>query len=191
MSVLPLGDYDCNNDRKHPPPSAGVFDAPNVTVSINRLWVPHIAGLLYELTDENVWLGTDAERENAVSEVQKLLALLGAPNPTGETPVAEIGEIRAFILQQPPSGWLAFGQTVSGIDYPDLFNVAPNHWKTGNDILLPNLFSRLLAGGGPNVVGRNAFIIQEDDADLSVQSTTGPAGAIPMMRVNFFIYAGV
>lgn len=78
MPALPLGDYDDNNDQKHPPPVAGVFDTPNVTVTLNRKWVSHVAGLLTELADEGIWLGTDTERENAVSEVEKLLAALGS-----------------------------------------------------------------------------------------------------------------
>jgi len=78
MPARPLGDYDGNNDVKRARPAAGIFDAPTVTVSINRQWASHVAGLLHELTDENVWLGDETEQEDAAAEIIKLLAALGS-----------------------------------------------------------------------------------------------------------------
>lgn len=73
----PLGDYDFNEAQKRPAPTPGISDPDVRTVSINVHWVPHVAGLLLDLADEDVWLGTQTEKENAVNEVTKLLVALG------------------------------------------------------------------------------------------------------------------
>jgi hypothetical protein len=77
-----LGDYDFNNDQKRPVPVPGVLDSPTYTISINEDWLPHIAGAIENLADEDVWLGTPTEREDAVSEIIKLLAAI-APYDDG------------------------------------------------------------------------------------------------------------
>lgn len=84
MPAPRLGDYDPLGTWKYPPPSAGITDAPNVTVTIACAWVPHIAGVLESLLDD-VWLGTDEEILLAENAIRKLLVQLQCV-PLPETP---------------------------------------------------------------------------------------------------------
>lgn len=61
-----------------------------------------------------------------------------------------IGQIAAFVRQvAKPVGWLVMaGQTLSGDDYPQLFNVLPTSWKSGSDFTLPNMAYSTVVGSG-------------------------------------------
>lgn len=61
------------------------------------------------------------------------------------------GDIRSSIRSTAESGWLKLdGSTVSGANtaHPDLWAVAPAAWKSGTDLVLPNMSDRVLQGGG-------------------------------------------
>lgn len=72
------GDFPCDDPRSSPVPvpGAGVFDSPAVPLCINTEWCGHLDGLLGRLLLPDAWIGTEAEIEAAIQEVQKLLVAL-------------------------------------------------------------------------------------------------------------------
>jgi hypothetical protein len=50
-----------------------VFDAPAVTISVNRLWLPFLTGGLFPYTDPDLWQGSSDDQFDASQEVMKLL----------------------------------------------------------------------------------------------------------------------
>jgi len=82
--------------------------------------------------------------------------------PTVST--VEIGEIRHFMRQSLPDGWLLCdGSTVLVADYPALAAVLPASLVSGDDITLPNLVERVLHGAATagNVGGANSATLQD------------------------------
>lgn len=86
-----------------PVPVAGILDPPCCCVGINYEWIPFIAGMLDRLGYGDAWNDTEANRDRAYQEVQKLQALFGgdetlcncgqvstAPNVTNITTVYDI-----------------------------------------------------------------------------------------------------
>lgn len=59
-------------------PEPGIFDDPNVTVSINSQWLSYIDGAIGKLLRDGVWLGDDDEVAAAHEEISKLLIQFGA-----------------------------------------------------------------------------------------------------------------
>lgn len=121
-----------------------------------------------------------------------LLAALDTVREVEIDDMPEVGEIRAFVVDLPPSGWLQMvGQTVSGVDYPELYNVCPDTMKSGVDIIMPHMGNRALIGATSAPVVTDALfnaalgdtaevVIGEPDEEYSAAFT----------GVNFFIYAG-
>jgi hypothetical protein len=75
------------------PPSAGVFDSPYQILKINAQWASHLDGVLGRLVYEDAWIGTQAEKDAAIQEVQKLLVAL--------TEGVDVDEFYPSILQVP------------------------------------------------------------------------------------------
>jgi len=65
------------------------------------------------------------------------------------------GTIRATIKSTADPGWLLFNQTIVGGQtlYPSLWAAIPAAWKSGADIVLPNLADKLLGGAGTIALG--------------------------------------
>jgi len=62
---------------------------------------------------------------------------------------AYVGEIRPFVLDVLPPGWLPLdGSTISAAAYVDLAAVVPVLWLSGSDIVLPDMVLRGLIGAG-------------------------------------------
>lgn len=66
--------------RPTPIPVSGVFDSPNVCVTINEHWVSHILGVLEALDQPDTWLGTDEEIFLARQQVRELALALRQGN---------------------------------------------------------------------------------------------------------------
>ena len=69
--------------------------------------------------------------------------------------VPPAGTIRTTIATVADAGWLLFNQTAVGAQtlYPALWAVAPAAWKSGSDLLLPNLTDKVLGGAGTITLG--------------------------------------
>lgn len=66
------------------------------------------------------------------------------------------GTVVATVKATADSGWLLLdGSTVTGAQssYPALWNVAPNAWKSGSNLVLPNMADRVLSGSGVTALG--------------------------------------
>lgn len=65
------------------------------------------------------------------------------------------GSIRPTINGSADTGWALFNQTLVGAQtaYPVLWGKAPAGWKSGADLVLPNLADRMLEGVGVTAVG--------------------------------------
>lgn len=50
-----------------------------------------------------------------------------------------LGQVGMFLVEAAPTGWIAFGATYAGNDYPELYNVLPDDYKSGTDIVLPSV----------------------------------------------------
>src|SRR5262245_21559660 len=95
------------------------------------------------------------------ADVQRLAEALDAILCTG---VWHTGDIKNTIAPTAPPGWLMLdgstitdGQTV----YPDLWAVAPATWKSGANLVLPNMSNRVQMGGGTigSVGGANSKVL--------------------------------
>lgn len=64
-----------------PVPSAGIFDYPLVSRSINAHWAGMIDGQLSRLLSEDVWSGTDEQKAAAVQAIQQFLVSLSQESP--------------------------------------------------------------------------------------------------------------
>lgn len=126
-----------------PVPSAGVFDSPLRFIPVNVQWIGHIDGLLQRLLSEDAWLGTDAEVEFAIQEVNRLLARL-------DKPMYIVGEIRAFGMETLPPGWLKCdGAAVSRTEQAALFSAIGTAFGEGDGettFNLPDLIQRAAVG---------------------------------------------
>lgn len=72
-------------------PAAGVFDAPAVSITINRLWLPFLTGALVPYTLPDMWQGDSTDQFQAAQEVEKLLqAFASAAIPEDGVIVNEI-----------------------------------------------------------------------------------------------------
>lgn len=76
---------------------------------------------------------------------------LYVPDPGTGTPATggvDVGDIKASIRSTPPSGWLAFGQSIAGAQttYAALWAVVPTAWKSGTTLILPDMKQRFLVG---------------------------------------------
>lgn len=85
----------------------------------------------------------------------------GIPGPQGPGPI--IGEIRMTILTTVPTGWLLMnGQTIvnAATAYPTLWAAAPTAWKSGSNLILPDVTRRHLVGAisAPGAVGGSDII---------------------------------
>ena len=66
------------------------------------------------------------------------------------------GTVVATVSASADSGWLLLdGSTVTGAQssYPALWAVAPNTWKSGSNLVLPNMADRVLSGSGATTLG--------------------------------------
>lgn len=58
-------------------PDPGIFDEPNVIVSINSQWLSYIDGAIGKLLFDGIWAGDDDEVFAARDEISKLLSIFG------------------------------------------------------------------------------------------------------------------
>jgi hypothetical protein len=65
------------------------------------------------------------------------------------------GTIRATVAASADDGWVLDNQTVVGAEssYPALWAVAPASWKSGSDLVIPNLADIVLSGAGTTTLG--------------------------------------
>jgi microcystin-dependent protein len=65
------------------------------------------------------------------------------------------GTIRTTLAATADPGWLLDNQTVVGAQssYPALWAVAPASWKSGSDLVIPNLADIVLSGAGTTTLG--------------------------------------
>lgn len=65
------------------------------------------------------------------------------------------GTVRQTVATSADPGWLLFNQTAVGAQtlYPALWAVAPAAWKSGADLVLPNLADTVIAGAGATAIG--------------------------------------
>jgi len=61
------------------PPIPGIYDAPHKYICMNSEWASIIAGVIYRLTYHEVWDGDFDEREDAIEEIERLLADMANP----------------------------------------------------------------------------------------------------------------
>jgi len=108
-----------------------------------NLW-KYVTGALLELTRSHNWeLFGDAAPDQMAEYFESILG-----NYLNSM-CAYIGEIRPFILDTLPDGWLSLdGSSVPQSDYPQLTAVAPSSWLVGSDIELPDMIGRALIGAG-------------------------------------------
>lgn len=64
---------------KRVPPSVGIYDTPHKYICMNAEWASIIAGMIYRLTYHEVWEGDVDEREDAIEEIERLLADMANP----------------------------------------------------------------------------------------------------------------
>lgn len=101
---------------------------------------------------------------------------VGPPGPQGPPGAAGegfTGEIRAVIFTTPPAGWLMLlGQTIANGQtlWPNLWAICPASWRSGTNLVLPNLGDRVLMGAtAGNIVGTLG----------GANTRTIPVGALP------------
>jgi microcystin-dependent protein len=65
------------------------------------------------------------------------------------------GTISATISPSAPTGWLFHNQTVIGAEssYPALWAVAPAGWKSGSNLVIPNMADRFMIQAGTTALG--------------------------------------
>lgn len=66
------------------------------------------------------------------------------------------GTVVATVSASADAGWLLLdGSTVTGAEasYPALWTVAPNTWKSGSNLVLPDMADRVLSGSGATALG--------------------------------------
>lgn len=79
-----------------PIPSENIFSDPLARVGINRLWVPHILGVLSALDQPDAWNGTETEIFAARQQVRDLmLALMSIEAPVWRLGVSGQSELGA------------------------------------------------------------------------------------------------
>lgn len=108
----------------------------------------------------------------------------------GDMPI--VGEIRPFLLQFPPEGWLEFGESYPTVDYPELANALPAALISGNNIVLPDMTGTVLAGrpdGNINTFFEPA-LGQVEQLILTKPPATGTGSLLLSFGVNWFVYAG-
>lgn len=73
---IPAARYFVPFDGYVPIPTAGIFDTPAVCVQINEIWAGYVYGAVYALYQPDLWDGSEAESDAALTEVRKLLDTL-------------------------------------------------------------------------------------------------------------------
>jgi microcystin-dependent protein len=96
-------------------------------------------------TDAEEWLKTVAEANIAAGAVTLSKLATAVQNL-----LVPAGTIRATVKTTADDGWLLFNQTVVGAQsaYPALWAVAPAGWKSGSDLVLPNVDDSVLMDAG-------------------------------------------
>lgn len=92
---------------------------------------------------------------------------------------ATIGEVKAFMRDDLPDGWLPFdGSQHLGADYPELYDVLPDTLKPpvpGTTFLLPDLSARSLVGAG-SIAGANVPLgVRIGQSTVTLNETQIPA----------------
>lgn len=98
------------------------------------------------------------------SEYQNILSMIEQAEYELMTSFA-IGQIIPSIadLSSDENLLMMNGQTISGLDYVDLFNVVPNSWKSGIDITLPDMSQTGVFGENGDIgdiIGENSVQLQ-------------------------------
>jgi hypothetical protein len=65
-----------------PIPEDGIFDEPDLTVTINQQWLSILDGQIGKLLQDGIWIGDDDETFDANQEVYKLLDAIAFHPPT-------------------------------------------------------------------------------------------------------------
>jgi microcystin-dependent protein len=78
------------------------------------------------------------------------------------------GTIRTTLAASADPGWLLDNQTVVGAQstYPALWAVAPASWKSGSDLVIPNLADIVLSGAGTTTLGAIGGLAAGDNVTL-------------------------
>lgn len=88
------------------PPTAGIFDEPQMSVCFNVEWAAHIDGVLSRLLWTDAWAGTPETQQWAVAQMTSLLVSMMARNPCGgdcmseccDDIVEQLEEIKALLI---------------------------------------------------------------------------------------------
>lgn len=132
-------------------PDTAWNDTPLLCLQVNDQWVSHVLGVMEALAQRETWLGTDSEVDNALNNVDQIIAAL---MEACDTPVTDfiVGEIRSFGFTALPTGWLACdGSAINRTTYADLFAAIGTAYGVGNGSTtfnLPNAPGRVPVGVG-------------------------------------------
>lgn len=139
-------------------------DTPTWCLRVNDEWGAHVLGVLEALAQRNTWLGTEAEIDAAIDNVDRLIESF-ATAVCSEGDVFIIGEIRHFAVESAiPSGWqICHGQAISRTTFADLFAVIGDVYGVGDSSTTFNV---------PNYMGRT-FVGATGSGDYVVGATGG------------------
>lgn len=89
------------------------------------------------------------------------------------------GTVRQTVNTAADTGWLLFNQTVVGAQtlYPALWAVAPAAWKSGANLVLPNLADTVISGAGATASGATAGANTKTIASGNLPTHTHTGGA--------------
>lgn len=133
-------------------PTTDWNEAPLLCLSVNDQWAAHVYGVLEALAQRDTWLGTEAEVDNALNQVDSIISALMEACVPPVNPFI-VGEVRLFAFSPAPDGWLScFGQAISRATYADLFAAIGTAYGIGDGTTtfnVPYTRRRFLAGFEP------------------------------------------
>lgn len=177
------------------PPTAGIFDAPGVSLCLNTEWASFVDGLLGQLLRRDRWEdGTESEIDFAIDQVNLLIAKLG---DVGVCTLTPIGATMIWWTDTIPAGWLKMGQNVSKTTYPELFDIFGYTYGGGFDIFtLPTMTGYSPFGAGASVAlgataGADSHNLSVAELPAHNHGVNDPGHAHRIQKASATVNAGV